>query len=438
MKPADWRRNWGLHPAFPLFPLPAAVYPGKPDHRRWAKKVRGKLHYFGKIESDPKGEAALVEWLRVKDDLIAGKPRPSKDGEDRLTLRELCNEFLAAKRAALKSGSVAPRTFSSYHRTTDLLIATFGRDAAVEDFGPPQFSRLYAKLAERHDLLTLGSDVALVRAVFNWSWKNARIGKPITFGTLFKQPSKGERRKHKAAQKNAGHAKLFAADEIRRMIDAAGPQLKAMILLGINCGYGNTDCAKLPLSALNLNGGWIDFPRPKTGIERRAKLWPEAVAALRVVIANRKPPRDAEHANLVFLQDGRPWVRFFLQELQDEQGRLSVKRSQQDGITKATAKLLTQLGIKRPGLSFYALRHNLETIGGDCRDQVAVDAIMGHVDGTMAGQYRERIEDARLQAVVNHVHEWLFPSEPAKASKAKETSMKAMGRPRRSEKLRQP
>jgi hypothetical protein len=44
--------------------------------------------------------------------------------------------------------------------------------------------------------------------------------------------------------------------------------LKAMILLGINCGYGNADCGTLPLSALDLKNGWINYHRPKTGIVR--------------------------------------------------------------------------------------------------------------------------------------------------------------------------
>jgi hypothetical protein len=33
---------------------------------------------------------------------------------------------------------------------------------------------------------------------------------------------------------------------------------------------------------------------------------------------------------------------------------------------------------------------------------------MGHVDDSMADLYRERISDDRLQAVVDHVHDWLF------------------------------
>jgi integrase len=54
------------------------------------------------------------------------------------------------------------------------------------------------------------------------------------------------------------------------------------------------------------------------------------------------------------------------------------------------------------------LRHTFETIGGESKDQVAVNAIMGHVDDSMAGVYRERISDERLIAVTDKVREWLW------------------------------
>ena len=69
------------YPDFPLFPHAT---------RRWAKKIRGKLHYFGPWK-DP--EAALQLYLAKRDDLYAGRtPVKSSDG---LTLRELCNHFLS-------------------------------------------------------------------------------------------------------------------------------------------------------------------------------------------------------------------------------------------------------------------------------------------------------------------------------------------------------
>ncbi len=42
------------HPDFPLFPHATG---------RWAKKVRGRFCFFGKVADDPKGEKALELWL---------------------------------------------------------------------------------------------------------------------------------------------------------------------------------------------------------------------------------------------------------------------------------------------------------------------------------------------------------------------------------------
>jgi hypothetical protein len=50
---------------------------------------------------------------------------------------------------------------------------------------------------------------------------------------------------------------MFEAIEIRKLLDAGSPQVKAMIFLGINCGFGNSDCSNLPRSASDLNRGWI-------------------------------------------------------------------------------------------------------------------------------------------------------------------------------------
>ena len=63
-------------------------------------------------------------------------------------------------------------------------------------------------------------------------------------------PTKQDRAKAKAKADQTNGKRLFAAEEIRRLFGAADPSLKAMILLGINGGLGNTDVANLPLSAL--------------------------------------------------------------------------------------------------------------------------------------------------------------------------------------------
>ncbi len=77
-------------------------------------------------------------------------------------------------------------------------------------------------------------------------------------------------------------------------------------------------------------------------------------------------------------------------------------------LAKTFGKLIDELGLKRLGIGFYALRHTFETVAGGSKDQVSVDAVMGHVDNSMANEYRHGIEDTRLRAVVNHVHDWLY------------------------------
>ena len=72
----------------------------------------------------------------------------------------------------------------------------------------------------------------------------------------------------------------------------------------------------------------------------------------------------------------------------------------------------------RRGHTFYALRHTFETIAGESRDQVAVDAIMGHSREDMASVYRERIGDDRLRAVAEHVRQWVLEKSMEAASQS--------------------
>src|SRR5262249_46486263 len=136
--------------------------------------------------------------------------------------------------------------------------------------------------------------------------------------------------------------KLFAPEEVRKLLDAAGTPMKAIILLGINCGYGNADVAGLPLATVDLDAGWIDYPRPKTGIPRRCALWPETVAALREALEKRPTPKDPQHPGLFFIcRRGTPWC--------------SVREANRtDGVAVQMAKLLKGLGINgRKGLGYY-------------------------------------------------------------------------------------
>jgi integrase len=201
--------------------------------------------------------------------------------------------------------------------------------------------------------------------------------------------------------------RMFEAAELRKILNAAGRPLRAMILLACNTGFGNNDVSSLPLSALDLAGGWVDFPQPKTGILRRCPLWPETVDALRDAITHRPAPKTGTDDAQVFLtRCGTPWVKC---DFETTDGNVIVKTD--DALSKEMSKLLKALKLKKPGLNFYTLRHVFETVGGESRDQPAVNAIMGHAADDMASVYREGIGDDRLKAVADHVRGWLFCNE---------------------------
>jgi integrase len=383
------------YPDFPLSPHPSGA---------WQKKIRGKIHYFGRWAKRVNGKLVRVEgdgwkealeaYKAVADDLHAGRtPRVQSDG---LTVADLCNRFLTAKLRKRESGELGLRMFAEYKEITDLIVVEFGKTRLVDDLAADDFEKLRADMAQRWGPVRLGNAITRVKSVFKYALDNGLLERLPRFGGEFRKPDKAVLRRHRAAN----GVKMLEADELRRLIDAASVPIRAMILLGLNAGFGNHDVATLPLSALDLNAGWIDFPRPKTGIARRCPLWPETVASVRAVLTDRPVAKDKADADLVFLQrSGRRWVR-------------NTEKSRTDNVSVYFCELLKAGGLYRDGLGFYTLRHVFRTIADAARDPVAIDLIMGHADPTMGGHYRERVDDSRLMAVTRHVREWLYGRGP--------------------------
>jgi len=371
---------------FPLTPHP---------NGHWCKRIRGTLRYFGPW-SDWKG--ALQKYQEQRDDLHAGRtPRLKGDG---LTIAALCNRFLMAKRLLLDNGELSAQTWQDYFGVCERLGKVFGSNRLVTDLAADDFERLRTVLAKTWGPVRLGNAIQRIRSVFKFGFESGRLSVPIRYGPGFKRPSKKVLRLARAAK----GVRMFEASEIQTMLAAAGLQLKTMVLLAINCGLGNTDCGGLTTAHLDLDGAWLNYPRPKSGVNRRGRLWPETIAALREVLAKRVEPKDQVHAGLVFLTHCRsPWCTVRRKEQDDG----TLKITTDDSVSKETKKLLKRLDINGHR-GFYALRHTFQTVADAANDRVAVDHVMGHADASMAAVYRERIDDARLIAVAEHAHKWLF------------------------------
>lgn len=353
-------------PDFPLFAHNAG---------KWAKKVNGKIRYFGHWD-DPAGALAEYEAFVVKQQ--AEKPRS-------LTVERALNLFLRSKRDAAVAGKIEQRTYMEHQRTCSRFAAAVGKTCDVASLRPADFSRFQTERSKTMNLVSVGNEVTRVKTAFKWLHAEGYLRKPMRFGPDFKKPSRRSVRKHRREQGK----KLFVPEQIHLLLDEAGIHLRAMIMLGINCGFGPHDCAMLPdvVGKYAIATAWLDFPRPKTEVDRLCPLWPETVDALRTSHQRRpKPSGDAV---------GRFFVQYSGKPYSNDTGDLSKY------FTAVQRRVIPEGG-------FYWLRRTHETVAGACGDQVAVNAIMGHVDDSMAAVYRQEIQPERLQKATDTVRAWLF------------------------------
>lgn len=373
------REEW--NEPYPNFPLSY-----HPPSGRLYKSIRSQRFYFGYHDD---WQAAVDKFDRERDALYAGREptQPTNGQAGGPTVKDLLNKFRETKLVELEEGEICQRTFDDYQRICDIIFETFDKNRLLEDLRPDDFRRLRKKLTKGCGPTARASYLTRLRVPFNFALKEEMVSRALAFGTAFKLPSKKVLRKHRA--KNG--KKLFEREQIHALLNAAKPTMRAMIWLGINCGLGNSDVGQLRRK--HIKNGWLSYPRPKTGVDRRAWLWPETREALEEAAKHRPKAKDASDGELVFLTaKGRPWH----------------KDKAQSPLSAEFKKLAESVGVHRAGIGFYALRHTYRTVADECRDFPAIDMTMGHARDDMGSVYRERISDDRLRAVSEHVREWLL------------------------------
>lgn len=355
---------------FPLFPA---------SNGQWAKKIQGKRYYFG-VWADP--DAAIEFYERVRHDLYAGRtPSPETMGSQ-LTLEVLSNLFLDAKLRSATAGEISMPTYLEYKRSCVLMVLCLGKNLDGTKMKPADFVKLRQYLADNcTSVVTLKNHVTRLKVFFRWTFESGTLNSPLPYRQSFKIPSSRLMRKSKATKQMT-----FQPAEILKLVEHATGYLKPCILLAVNCGLGNTDCCELKWSQIDANG-FLDFSRPKTGVERRAKLWPQTIALL-----DQWKAQSSEFAG--------------------EFVCCSPKRKQL-GITNTPIAhefddLAELAKVKRNGRGFYALRHTYRTVADEVPDQPAIMLTMGHADGSINGVYRQRIGNERLVAISEHVRKWLY------------------------------
>jgi len=421
------------YPEFPLNPHACGS---------WVKKINGKRWTFGGWKTDPFGEAALVEYNRQKDHIEKYGKRPpaeltpaeawdeveeSQQVWPGLTVINLVNAYLTQMEKLVERGKRSAKHYHEMTRQGNEIVKFFGEDTRVTDLQPRDFKRLRESWEDRGlKPKSIEGYVVRTKAIFNGAFEieELEIPQPFHFNGSFKKPDTVEINRQRNRDRIENGGKFFEADEIRLLLEVLEgkeitldeidketgkpvkvklperPDLRAMVLLGINCGLGNEDLSGLRTVHIDLEGGWLDYPRSKTEEQRRSKLWTETVDALKEALEVRPVPKYREDKDKFFLTStGLPLVR------------VNSNGTPIDALGSPLMDILKQIKLYRKNRGFYALRHTFETVGVTSGRASAVSLVMGHAASGMSRNYREfqaSIWNDELEQVAEHVHNWLF------------------------------
>ncbi len=225
-------------------------------------------------------------------------------------------------------------------------------------------------LVKRLGVHALTRHITVIRSVFKHAYEANLLERPMRFGAGFRKPTAAQVRKARGKAEVENGKKLFTPDDVTAILEASVGWLRTAVLLGINGGFGNTDCARLPWSAVDLEGALITYSRPKTGVERIVPLWPEATAALRAVRSSTPTKIGATGDGLVFATvRGLPLVRQIVRQAYETEGG---KMTNVDEAATRFATVLKALEKNRRGVGFYTLRHTFRTWADE------FDALLAH------------------------------------------------------------
>ncbi len=357
-------------------PKPAWPYPehGKltaHPNGQWVKKFKNRLMYFGPWANP---QDALQRWLTFARNNIAEVEAPAKSD---LTLDYGINAYLRCRLIDMQSQRLGQQQYSEYHRLGELILDSLGRETLIEDLQPDNFRMLLEKLPGGP--YRKANQIVWVKTIFRWM--GIEFGIVPRFGHDFRRPSR-------KMVRTATKPKPIDPAAILQALDGATPVVRACILLGINGGFGEWDCAQLRND--EISDGVIRCRRSKTGVLRVVPLWPETIQA---IAAARS---DGE---LVFrTAAGNPVAHLCRQS--DLDGRPLAAKSY--AITQALRRM------KCPW-TFYRLRHTFRSVADETGDTNAIRLVMGHAVPGIEEHY-VHVHEQRARKVVDYVRKWLFKS----------------------------
>jgi integrase len=396
-----------MKPIWPPKSLPRN-FPCTVAERGYVARIKGKLTWIcGKKE--PREALAIYHQKQAAANsarAVVAAPQPVQPGA--VDLHYILARWLVDRRADAERGELSGGAYYQYRLSADRIDAIAGH-LVCDQVSPDTTKLVYDALAKAHGLDFAKRAIGHLRTACRHAEESGwclpvRLGERVVAKLIERPKASMQWRLYTPRQVRDI---LAAADE---WVKQAGPkhqhsrtQLRAAIYLALNGGMGAKECADLERSVVDLEGKRLDFSRGKTSARHIVPLWPETIAALKPVLAQR--PGDS----LVFrTRHGNPWC---WERPVHKKGKLHhVKKL--DNFGERFNELVEPLGLKIDGQSFYKLKHLHCTVADMAGDPHATFALAGHELPGAKGHY-VKIDEGRIRKVVEFVRHHLLLSPEA-------------------------
>jgi integrase len=278
-------------------------------------------------------------------------------------------------------------------------MAFLGQNIDINNISTLDLQNYKRKIQKSHvSVCRLNLHISIMKALFHWARKNDVLANIPNIDAV----SRGK----------IVHLERFTfnSEQISQVLSVADVKMRAMIWLGLNCGFGCTDCAELKWIDLDLVNARVKLPRRKTGISRDLPLWPETVESL------KKIPKIGK---LVFYTSrGNPYIQTLLKSDGNGDGKYTTLNT----ITTNFSRLLKKSGLDVPkGTGFYSLRRTAATIAARSGDPFAVQRLLGHADLQMATRYVQDVS-AQTDRVIENSRRYIIEETLGTGSNEKQNS----------------
>ena len=339
---------------------------------QYCKKIRGRIYYSG---SDKK--QALERYRDQATYLHGGRNLIQKASNGDMTLKELCGLYLQYQHSKVLANNLSPKHHNDQISSLHKLMSFLGQSQRIKNISTLDLQNYKSKLQGAYgSVCRLNLHISIMKAMFHWARENDILENIPNIDAI----SRGK----------IVHQERFTfnSEQINKLLSASDIKMRAMIWLGLNCGFGCTDCAQLKWKDLDFENNRVKLARNKTGVARNLPSWPETVQVLKKVPKTEK---------LVFYTSkGYPWIRTLIETGDNGNGKYTAVNF----ITSRFSKLLKKAEIHAPkGTGFYTLRRTAATLAARSGDLFAIQRLLGHVDLQMATRYVQDVSEQTDRAI---------------------------------------